>query len=255
MIQDNFDNKISEVLHERTHKAASLKDSTFIKIKNKINKIEKGENKVIMKRKSRLPKIASITFIVSIILITLISTTEQGQAAIGKIKEFFSPQKTVEQQLEGNEEETEMILQENMDYIIYIDESLYKMESQENIDTIVPINSVDTVPEVSMSVEQIKDTTPEQLEITLINDLTSQFNIVENKGKVDSPVPAILLYAREGDDWNSVIVKYYLIDNTKGGTFLITQKYFLEASEGHGVRLDNMLKEFKIIPLNEIQDQ
>lgn len=31
------------------------------------------------------------------------------------------------------------------------------------------------------------------------------------------------------------------------GSFIITQRYFLEASEGHGVRFDEMLKQFKIL--------
>jgi RNA polymerase sigma factor (sigma-70 family) len=42
------------------------------------------------------------------------------------------------------------------------------------------------------------------------------------------------------------VVKYYLIDNGQGGTFVIEQHYFVEASEGHGARFDNMLKQFQV---------
>jgi len=64
---------------------------------------------------------------------------------------------------------------------------------------------------------------------------------------VKEPINSIFIYAGGATKWNDPVSKYYFVDNTKGGTFVIKQQLFLEAAEGHGVRFDNMVKEFKIV--------
>jgi len=102
-------------------------------------------------------------------------------------------------------------------------------------------------PEVFMEIQQVKDKKPETIATELQKELSEGYIKVENKGTVNVPIKALLIYANNGSKWNSTIIKYYLVDDAKGGTFIIKQQLFLEAEEGHGVRLDNMLKEFKII--------
>ncbi|MED4970575.1 RNA polymerase sigma factor [Parageobacillus toebii] len=53
-------------------------------------------------------------------------------------------------------------------------------------------------------------------------------------------------HGESGRQWNDEVAKYYLVDNGQGGTFVIEQHYFVEASEGHGARFDNMLKQFQV---------
>lgn len=43
--------------------------------------------------------------------------------------------------------------------------------------------------------------------------------------------------------WN-----HYFVDDGQGGAFHITSRFFLEATEGHGVRFSTMLQSFTVLP-------
>jgi len=61
----------------------------------------------------------------------------------------------------------------------------------------------------------------------------------------------ILLAAVDGSEWDSKVTQVYIISNEKEGSFVIQQKYFLEAAEGHGTRFYHILNEFKIVENKE----
>lgn len=98
-----------------------------------------------------------------------------------------------------------------------------------------------------MEITQIVDKDPNTVAADIENQLKAEFPIVENRGQVSDPIKGILIRATTGHEWNDKVVVYYLVDNTQGGTFLIKQQYFMEASEGHGARFYHMLKEFEIV--------
>jgi hypothetical protein len=157
----------------------------------------------------------------------------------------------VDQEIEGQNEPTDVVLTENeMGYLIYIDESTYKEENIDGQDYIVPLNPGDSsiYPEVYMKITQDKDRSPAQLHSEIMDLLESNYATVVDYGDVDFPFEAKMVYANQGNEWNSEVIKYYFVDNTQEGTFIIEQKLFLEASEGHGARMDNMLKDFTIVP-------
>lgn len=157
------------------------------------------------------------------------------------------------QELEGQDEQTHVNLNESeMGYVIYIDESRYKMEKLDGKDRIVFKGELsDEMPDVYMEIEQVKDKTPKELATEIESGLKTSFETVRNDGEVEEPLRAISLYGRDGDEWNSKVVQYYLVNNRKGGTFIIKQQFFYEASEGHGARFYHMLKDFEIVELTE----
>lgn len=50
-----------------------------------------------------------------------------------------------------------------------------------------------------------------------------------------------------GYDWDSPVEDLWFISDGQDGTFRITARYFIEASEGHGVRFAVMVNTFKVI--------
>lgn len=241
------DKKIKDALLLGTEEVTELKDMVW-------NNLEKELNLNVMKkapvkpRKNKILIFAKYGSIAAALTIVLGLNTQYGQATVGKIKDLFVPNKVVKQQLEGMEEQGNMGLKEgSMKYIIYIDEERYTLEHLEGKDKITAKSMPENAPEVFMEIQQIKDKTPEVIALEIEKDLTPNYIKVENRGTINEPIKSTLVYANNGTKWNSAIVKYYLVDNTKGGTFIIKQQFFLEAEEGHGARLNNMLKEFKII--------
>lgn len=244
MVYRDDERKIEEALIKGTEEAELIKDRVWENIEERLDFNRGREIKVKQKRKGFIKYGA----IAAALVLVLLTNTQYGNAAVDSIKKLFAPKKTVVQQLEGTGEKTEMDLHASqMKYIIYVDKSMYKMERVGDKDIIKPINQAKGYPEVSMTIEQISDKKPEIAASEMEKTLKKEFKTVQNKGKVTDPIKAILLTGKSGNQSKSTIVRYYFIDNTKGGTFIVAQKYFLEAEEGHGARFYHMLKEFKIV--------
>ena len=237
---DNNEKKIKEALFKGTEEAADLKDQVWSNIEKEINKKEK----ISMKKNNKL-KYGSIA--AAILMVVLFTNVNYVNAAVDKIRSLFEQNKTIEQSLEGTTEpiEVELEVREN-DYIIYIDKEYYHLETIDGKDMISPNTKDDSLPPVLMSIEKITDKSPSQIASETETLLKTKYSNVINHGKVDYPFESLLLTATSGDKWDSTVENYYFIDY-KDGTYVITQQYFLEATEGHGERFNTMLKEFKII--------
>ncbi|MCM8901684.1 hypothetical protein KVG29_10680 [Caldicoprobacter algeriensis] len=126
------------------------------------------------------------------------------------------------------------------------------MVKQDGKDRIVPnVDPGDNLPEVYMEIQRVADKSPQEMAAQIEAELKSSFETVENYGVIEDPVKSISLRARSGLKPNATIVRYYLVDDKQGGTFIIKQQYFLEAAEGHGARFYHMLKEFKVVNSQE----
>lgn len=185
-------------------------------------------------------------------IIGVFTTTNTGQAFVDQIKQYFEPKKQVEEHIEGMPEEKEIVLQDTKSgYVIYIDEERYKLVEEEGRDLIVPKEPLEArYPEVSMSIEQVEDEAPEQAIERIRQELAAQYATVKETEEVTDPLKATLISAIDGQQWDSPVAKVYVLSNEKGGSFIITEKYFLEAAEGHGARFYYMLKEFTIVEEN-----
>lgn len=184
------------------------------------------------------------------VMILFSTQTESGNAFIKQIKDMFVPEKEIIQSIEGNNEETNVNLQEGKDsnYIIYIDEDRYKLVPGETSDIITTKEPLEKrYPEVSMEIKQYTDITPQEMVMTLETDLASEYTKVTETESVSDPVEGFKLHGISGSEWNSPVTNVYVVDNLKGGSFVITEKYFLEAAEGHGARFYAMPQEFKIV--------
>ncbi|ABR47859.1 conserved hypothetical protein [Alkaliphilus metalliredigens QYMF] len=256
-----FDDQIKESLMKGTEESTKLKDEIWNKIEQEIdaNQIKQkidhnpiGGSRRMIKQKRKTPRIFGLGAVAAALLIVFLAGTAPGHAAIDRVRELFVPEKTIVEELEGMEEETDVNLQKSrLGYVIYFDEQRYSLDSLDGKDKIAPIEQADYVPEVFMEIEQVEDKDIETLATEIQKMLAGEYETVRNEGSVDSPIESIYLYANTGNNWDDEVVKYYLVDNTQGGVFVIKQQFFFEASEGFGVRFDNMLKEFQMISLEE----
>ncbi|MGM9975066.1 MAG: hypothetical protein ACI33K_13590 [Clostridiaceae bacterium] len=182
--------------------------------------------------------------------IIILAATDPGQTAIAKFKEFFAPEKQITQELEGDKEETDLQLNESkMGYIMYYDSERYTLRTEGDKDIIESIyngSSEVQLPDVFMEIYQQESTTIEEEVAKLEQELSKIFPEVTKEEETD-PVKGIMIKGKEGNDFDSIIVKYHVLDNTKGGVFIIKEQYFLEAAEGHGARFTYMLREFQIV--------
>ncbi len=254
MEQKEFDDKIIQALHQGTDSAVSLHDETLKRIIDNIQKIENGDRKISVEKriKSTTKRLIAIATIAALFMIIFMGSTGPGQAALVRIRQWFEPEKILVEEIEGMPEDIDGKLQESeMGYVLYYDQERYRVETIEGVDRIVPIMQAENYPDVFMEIRQIKDQSPKVLATEWESNMREVYTTVENKGLITSPIPSLLVYANQGTKWDDVVVRVYFIDNTQGGTFVVTQQFFIEAEEGHGVRLDNILKEFVVIAVEE----
>ena len=190
-----------------------------------------------------------ITFVAAASIVGVMVTSNTGQAFVNQIKQYFEPEKKVIEEYEGMPEEKDIVLQDTESgYIIYIDEERYKLVQKGNQDIIVPkVPLEERYPEVSMSIQQMEGVLPEQVIAEQQQLLAEKYDKVEEPVQVTEPLEATLIAAKDGQSWDSPVVKVYVLPNGYGGSFVITEKYFLEAAEGHGARFYYMLEQFMLV--------
>ncbi|GIN61056.1 hypothetical protein J27TS8_10490 [Robertmurraya siralis] len=172
-------------------------------------------------------------------------------ALVDKVKSMFEPKKEIVQSIEGIDEDTKLTLNEGKEaeYVIYIDEERYVMNRTDDGDIITPKIPLDAqYPEVSMAIRQQKDVPASSAFQKLKEDILRDYPYLILEEETNEPLSGFVLLAKkDGHDWDNELTKVYVLDNGAGGSFIIQQKYFSEAEEGHGTRFDAMLKEFHIV--------
>lgn len=256
MDDKKLDKEIKESIINNTQESLDLKNEMWSNIENRLNsenqvkEISRRRNNMKKKRNNNRRLIVQIgASAAAIILFVSAVATEPGQAALRRVKEYLDPEKTITEELEGQQEDADVTLKESkLGYSIYFDEERYTLEKVDGADRIVPIlgENASYLPEVFMEIKHIKDGDRDSLALEIEERLREEFKEVELVGEVESPIVGISMFAYDGHNWDSTSVKYYIVDDNHGGVFIIYQKLFIEASEGHGVRFDNMLKEFRI---------
>ncbi|WP_432363139.1 hypothetical protein [Sporosarcina sp. UB5] len=240
-----FDERIKKELEQQTDvDVRELKDDIW----NTINEELFEGRRTVVKRKKRWMPALLITAAALVLAFTL--QTEPGLALIKGIKDMFAPEKEIIQSIEGQDEPTEVHLNEgrNSEYIIYVDESRYKMIKGEDADIITTIEPLpEKYPEVSMEIRQYPTDKPETLVKEIEEKLKVEFPDLRDIETVSEPVEGFWLHGLTESTWDGKVIDVYVISNGKDGSFVITKKYFLEAAEGHGARFYHMLQSFEII--------
>jgi hypothetical protein len=241
MDERKWDEMIQEALLYGTDKAAEQKEEVWMHIRSRMVKQQR-------KRRRGGKWIWTMALAAAAVMLAFLFTPP-GQAAIDQVKQWFVPKKVVTEEIEGQKEQKEVTLKEGKaGYVIYIDESMYRLEKGDGYDRIVPLHQGNAnIPPVYMEIRQVTDQSPETVAAELEQEVKGKYPIIIQNGKVNEPVAGYVIQGEAGYQWNDEVVRYYVVPNGKGGAFIIEQRYFLEASEGHGARFDHMLKQFHIV--------
>ncbi|WP_404450977.1 hypothetical protein LG329_11580 [Virgibacillus necropolis] len=200
-----------------------------------------------MKKYGRL-----IVAVIAVVMLVVIGFgLKTDQAVNHNLNEMFKPEKEISLEIEGQTEKTDVSLETNEEhrYIIYVDESRYKMERNEESDKIVLQNELEEkYPEVSMEIIQTANTTIEEEMAKAEKEVNNYGLKVKRTEDVTVPLKGkVVKYMTEDQqNWDSLVYKYYFFEAGEN-VFLVKQIYFFAASEGHGVRFDSMLESFKVI--------
>ncbi len=247
LTRKNQDDQLRDYLMKKTDPSEAYIETTWEKVQAQLvsERVEKPRMK-----KWRAVLIAAAVLLISVVWAGL--STATGQAIIQDIKKMFVKEKDVELEIEGMKEDVHVHVETNkeLDYVIYIDESRYKMVKGEGTDRIIPNPPIgDDYPEVVMEITRIEGATREAKMAQIKQEIASEQMEIRQEEKTNVPIEGIVIRAiGKGDSqWDTPIYRYYITETQQDQFYVIKQLYFLEAAEGHGTRFDAMLDSFEII--------
>ncbi len=241
-----------------------------------------AEIKVNEMRKKRSAAGWMAASIILAVLVVFTAFTPTGRAAVNRIIALFAAEKTVTTTVEGEQEEAAQDLyvdgekeeaqvvvseapvedkendeQKPVRYVLYIDEERYTMVKGDNEDIIVPKDYPQDYPPVDMRISQKGNESVDSMTDEIFTQLNDAYDNVYDAEPVSfAHISGQKLAAFNGDingdkeimpQWDDEVTKVYVFDNTHGGVFVIRIRYFMEAEEGHGARMEQMLDQFEII--------
>lgn len=187
--------------------------------------------------------------VASLLAVFVFTSTSIGQAAVKSVVNFFIPQKTIVEELEGEKEDTEVELSEmDSGYIIYLDKERYDIMEMDGYDLITPkpVDGMELSKLYFMEISQDRERKPEELAAQRRMDLMARYDETIGPEVVTYPIDAVAVRGKNLGG-KLELERYYYFDNQKGGSFIIRQMLTVEAEAGHGARFDNMLKEMRIV--------
>jgi len=125
-------------------------------------------------------------------------------------------------------------------YVIFIDD-FYQVEQQDNQLRAILSFNMGNLPEISMEITQVANTTVEEME----RAIKYMFDFSYYYIPADEYFPFVRLMPMfdDGLEWDSVGTVIYIKDNAHGGVFVITTL----ATSGHGIRFRSSLRTLEII--------
>lgn len=103
------------------------------------------------------------------------------------------------------------------------------------------------LPICELEILHVPDTTPEAAAAAARLEMQQNWTVVYEP-ELYSPLACPYFHVSGGTAWDDPIEYLYFVGDTQGGTYQLTVRCFVEATEGHGARLHTILNTFKVIP-------
>ncbi len=132
-------------------------------------------------------------------------------------------------------------------FVIYVDPEHYEMHEEDGVSYIRPVGGgAENLPVCGMEIRHLADSTPEVAAASIRAELAAVWASVTELQDWQEP-QGLFFGVAEGTAWDDAQEEHYFVSDGQNGTFHLTVQYFMEASEGHGVRLASMLRTFTVL--------
>ncbi len=125
---------------------------------------------------------------------------------------------------------------------LYYDSRNYLLEQDSPESLRIYAEAEADLPECSLTVTHLPGTGPEQALRKAKEEFDSDWEFPEADTGAEYS-----FFACNGYEWNAPRELQLFVDDTAGGSYQIICKYFSEAAEGHGARLNAMLSTFTVL--------
>lgn len=133
------------------------------------------------------------------------------------------------------------------DFIIYINSEAYAGREENGAYVIrskTPLG--EGFPECSLQIHRMAETPPAAAAESIREELAAGYL---NVGDIEEAavIDGLFLHADNGSEWDARQTDVTITDDLMGGSYVLTARYFTEATEGHGTRFTDMVGTFKVV--------
>lgn len=126
--------------------------------------------------------------------------------------------------------------EETADFYISVDQEFYQLVQEGDSARIEPLDAPEDLPPCDLEIRHFPGVTLDQA-VSDAKAWCKSYAFCEEAGDG-------VLRAWDGTDWDDAQADIRLVEDSRGGVYRLTARYFLEAAEGHGVRLNAMMNTF-----------
>lgn len=132
-----------------------------------------------------------------------------------------------------------------IDFVLYINPAIYQSAEEDGVYVIRPAEPMpDYLPDCWMEIAHrngsVEETTQE-----LYDRMSADWTLTSPSESFY--LDSLRLCARKGLAWDSELCDVYIVDDGRGGCFTLSAFYFMEATEGHGIRFADMAASFEVL--------
>lgn len=149
---------------------------------------------------------------------------------------------------------------EAVDILLYVNEEQFAVAEEEGM---YRVRSVDPLPEdfppCGLDILHLPGTAPEEALAAAESGLGTEYGGVTREDTSAALPGCPYLRAGESldtldpaDYWRAQQAEFWFVADGKGGSFVLSARYFLEAEEGLGARFRDMVSSFRVVDLNEV---
>ena len=136
-------------------------------------------------------------------------------------------------------------IQPEPDFVIYVNEEIYQMTEENGVWHIQPIDALpEEFPECSMEIAHMEETAQDAAEQAVLELSNTYSEVSDNRSETEN----LWVHGSNGSQWDAEQEDRYFVDDGQGCCFILTARYFTEATEGHGARFRDMISTFQVVP-------
>ena len=241
---------------ERLLRALSMADDQYI--------LRAAPDAVKVKMRKKKAQMRALRFaavlLVVLLCVGLLQTPtaakvlEYAQKQVIKVFEKLFPPKEIEINLEGLGEEP--VLHEaqgkepeaeSTGFVMYVDTERYAMTDENGTFYIRGIDGGNaSLPPMEMIIEEMPEVTLEESAASIRGQMEGNWETITEILR-DTEYPRISFSVLAGNEWDSAVEDHIFYENGRQGTYHITSRYFMEATEGAGSRFWAMINTFTVV--------
>lgn len=104
-----------------------------------------------------------------------------------------------------------------------------------------------SLPKCELEILHVSGTAPEDA-AAAVKQEKQQRGVSVSETEIYEPLVCLTFHVTAGTAWDSPVEDMYFVTDGQTGTYQLTVRYFVEAAEGHGVRLTAILDTFHVLP-------